>query len=91
MQVTQSGPSRSNPSAEDLMRIYRILRGWVQPCGCLVGVYETFAGGVVGIIDHRGSGCPDVSHKIGRPVEPPVDVWVSDHQPVAACDAAHVG
>jgi hypothetical protein len=32
------------------------------PCGCLVGVYETYDGRVVASIDARGPSCEDLRH-----------------------------
>ena len=45
-----------------------ILRGLTSrhlPCGCVVGVYETYDGGVVSIVDVRGDRCEDARHKPG--------------------------
>ena len=39
------------------MRLLRGLSGRVLPCGCLVGVYETYEGEVVATIDARGKQC----------------------------------
>lgn len=39
------------------MRVLRGLRGHVLPCGCLVGVYETYDGRVVASIDAPGPDC----------------------------------
>ena len=39
------------------MRVLRGLRGHVLPCGCLVGVYETYDGRVVASIDAAGAEC----------------------------------
>jgi len=76
------------------MRIYRVLRGSVRPCGCLVGVYETFDGGTVGIIDERGNNCPDRSHRVGRPIAPPTppagSSTQSDSPSAESRDVAHV-
>jgi len=47
----------------------RILRGlsskWLA-CECLVGVYETYEGRVVTIVDAKGTGCADPSHRTGH-------------------------
>jgi len=47
----------------------RILRGlsskWLA-CECLVGIYETYEGLVVTIVDAKGTGCADTSHRTGR-------------------------
>jgi hypothetical protein len=42
-------------------------------CGCLVGVYETYAGGRVEIIDARGLGCTDRTHRQGFTIKPRQD------------------
>ena len=53
------------------MRVYRVLRGWVLPCGCNVGVYETYGGDTVAIVDRRAGSCPDTSHRAGSLVDMP--------------------
>jgi hypothetical protein len=49
----------------------RILRGlsskWLT-CECLVGIYETYDGLVVTIVDAKGTGCADASHRTGHVV-----------------------
>ena len=49
----------------------RILRGlsskWLS-CECLVGVYETYDGLVVTIVDAKGTGCAEPSHRAGHVV-----------------------
>lgn len=47
------------------MRIRVALKSYIRPCGCLVGVYETYAGEVVEIVDAHGDDCPDRSHHQG--------------------------
>jgi hypothetical protein len=32
------------------------------PCGCLTGVYETYAGGVVAVVDVVGPSCNTSGH-----------------------------
>jgi hypothetical protein len=46
------------------MRLLRGLSGRVLPCGCLVGIYETYEGGVVATIDARGQGCQSRDHRL---------------------------
>jgi hypothetical protein len=51
--------------------VTRILRGLSSkflPCGCLAGIYETYDGHVVGILDARSGVCSDPSHETGKPV-----------------------
>jgi hypothetical protein len=50
------------------MRILRILRSQALPCRCFVGVYETYAGQTVRIIEEPGPGCRESLHKPGRVV-----------------------
>lgn len=54
------------------MRIRWCLKGFVLPCGCVGGTYETYAGDTVSIIDAQASGCGDASHADGSvlPVVP---------------------
>jgi hypothetical protein len=51
------------------MRFLRGLAGRVLPCGCLVGVYETYSGGVVATIDACGSACTEPEHRLHAPVQ----------------------
>ncbi len=41
------------------MRLLRALTGELLPCGCLVGIYETYDGRVVATIDARGAECDE--------------------------------
>jgi hypothetical protein len=43
-------------------RLRRCVRGLTLPCGCLAGVYETYAGGVVAVVDVVGSSCDAPGH-----------------------------
>jgi hypothetical protein len=47
------------------MRILRGLASGSLGCGCFVGVYETYDGTTIGIIDERGPGCTDPAHHEG--------------------------
>jgi hypothetical protein len=51
------------------MRLLRGLSGRVLPCGCLVGVYETYSGGVVATIDARGATCTQPGHRLHDAVD----------------------
>ena len=42
----------------------RMLRGRMLPCGCSVGVYETYSGEIVRIIDACAPGCSSPSHSV---------------------------
>jgi hypothetical protein len=44
------------------MRLLRGVAGRSLPCGCLVGIYETYEGSVVATIDARGAACTDAAH-----------------------------
>jgi hypothetical protein len=46
------------------MRFLRGLAGKALPCGCLVGVYETYNGGIVATIDARGAQCRHPDHSL---------------------------
>jgi ABC-type phosphonate transport system ATPase subunit len=48
------------------MRILRGLSSKYLPCGCLAGVYETYDGTVVAIVDAKGTGCATMSHREGK-------------------------
>jgi hypothetical protein len=58
------------------MRILRGLSSKWLPCECLVGIYETYDGLVVTIVDAKGTGCADTSHRNGHiiPRELPISV-----------------
>ena len=45
-------------------QLRRCLRGMPLPCGCLAGVYETYAGGAVAVIDVVGPSCAGVGHDV---------------------------
>jgi hypothetical protein len=53
------------------MRILRGLSSRFLTCGCLVGVYETYDGQIVNILDARTSACDNPEHQTGKPV--PID------------------
>jgi len=48
------------------MAILRGVSGKVLECGCLVGVYETYGGRTVHVVDAVGEGC--LQHHKGDPV-----------------------
>ena len=55
------------------MAILRGLSSRLLTCGCLAGVYETYEGDVVTIIDARGPACKNPTHVDGKtlPTEGP--------------------
>jgi hypothetical protein len=46
------------------MRILRGVGSRMLPCGCLVGIYETYSTNTVALIDARGSGCLETTHRV---------------------------
>ena len=53
----------------------RILRGvgsCALPCGCLVGVYETYDATTISVIDAKGSGCTVGAHQVDATVDAPL-------------------
>jgi hypothetical protein len=55
-----------------MLRILRGLDSRALPCGCLVGVYETYGSETVAIIDVKGTGCADEAHRVDSHVEFPL-------------------
>jgi hypothetical protein len=51
------------------MRILRLLSNRPLPCGCRVGIYETYSGPIVRIVDARAAECPDCAHRPGARLE----------------------
>jgi hypothetical protein len=54
------------------MRLLRGVGSHLLPCGCLVGLYETYDARTVAIIDAQGASCPNAEHRMDAetPVEP---------------------
>jgi hypothetical protein len=75
-------------SNEDSMRILRGLSSKTLPCGCLAGVYETYDGVVVEIVDAKGTRCDDSSHRDGKIIPAPSESS-SSAQPKATPPQAH--
>jgi len=48
------------------MRILRGLTSRLLSCGCVAGIYETYDGAVVTLIDERNTQCENVSHQNGN-------------------------
>ena len=48
------------------MRILRGLSSKILPCGCVAGVYETYDGQIVGILDGKAPGCSHSEHRDGN-------------------------
>lgn len=53
------------------MRILKGLSSRILACGCVAGVYETYDGLIIAVIDAPGSGCGNDRHGRGKVV--PVD------------------
>jgi hypothetical protein len=53
------------------MRILRGVSSRFLPCGCLAGVYETYGGAIVTIVDSKSASCGDSAHEEGKPVPEP--------------------
>ena len=59
------------------MRILRGLTSRVLPCGCVAGVYETYDGAVVTLLDERESTCQEDTHENGNRIPDLADVPAS--------------
>jgi len=53
-----------------MLRILRVLGSRSLECGCFVGVYETYAGATVEVVEERGLRCLERSHEDGRVISP---------------------
>jgi hypothetical protein len=47
------------------MRILRGLTSRLLPCGCIAGIYETYDGDVVTLLDDRQPDCTNAGHEQG--------------------------
>ena len=50
------------------MRILRGLASQMLPCGCMAGVYETYDGPVVTLLDERDATCGNLNHTEGNEI-----------------------
>ena len=50
------------------MRILRGLTSRLLPCGCMAGIYETYDGTVVTLLDDRGADCRIPTHVAGSAI-----------------------
>jgi hypothetical protein len=50
------------------MRILRGLTSRLLSCGCIAGVYETYDGEIVALLDDRQATCNNALHQNGNPV-----------------------
>jgi hypothetical protein len=46
--------------------ILRVLRGASLPCGCVAGIYETYTGTTVAVIDEAHAECRVADHRNGH-------------------------
>jgi hypothetical protein len=53
------------------MRILKGLASRILPCGCVVGIYETYDAQTVAVVDAQGTSCHEPAHQPGKIV--PVD------------------
>lgn len=49
-----------------MARILRGLSSRLLPCGCLLGIYETYEGTVIGLVDARAAECGLTAHDGGN-------------------------
>jgi hypothetical protein len=73
-----------------MRHILRGLSGGHLECGCLVGIYETYDGRVVAIVDADGKGCVRSSHKPGLVLPTPVTFVHSGPASFAPCAPARL-
>jgi hypothetical protein len=52
------------------MSILRLLANRPLPCGCVVGIYETYAGPLQWVVDAQAEECMNPAHRPGRSVSP---------------------
>jgi hypothetical protein len=48
------------------MRILRGLSSRVLPCGCVAGVYETYDGETIAVLDVPATECAEADHERGK-------------------------
>jgi hypothetical protein len=67
------------------MRILRGVSSRLLSCGCLTGVYETYDGEIVVIVDARGASCVDTAHADGSlvPNAPPLGAGSGPRRPAS--------
>lgn len=64
-----------------MLRILRGLGGRALPCGCLVGIYETYAAQTIAVIDAKGADCVHAAHRVDAPVVPAMVTTAEHAQP----------
>ena len=68
------------------MAILRGVSSRQLPCGCLVGVYETYEGEIVSIVDARRGSCVDPAHEEGKTVPNNPEMARGQSRPTSARD-----
>ena len=51
-----------------MARILRGLSSRLLSCGCLLGIYETYDGTVIGLVDSKGGECAVTAHAPGNEI-----------------------
>jgi hypothetical protein len=51
------------------MRILRGLSSRLLPCGCIAGIYETYDGEIVTLLDEADASCQDRGHRAGHRIQ----------------------
>ena len=69
------------------MAILRGLSSHLLQCGCLVGIYETYDGDVVTILDARGRQCAISAHITDQPVAIPAEDALGTNESPANLDS----
>ena len=64
------------------MRILRGVGSRVLPCGCLVGLYETYNGRLIAVIDGCSETCTDRTHRVNTAL--PVTSYSASRDSVCA-------
>ena len=63
------------------MGILRGLTSRILACGCVAGLYETYRGEIVAILDVRSATCSDESHQSGNEIPITSDRSSRPYQP----------
>jgi hypothetical protein len=70
------------------MRILRGLGSSSLNCGCFVGIYETYDGRTVRIVDARGPACANPAHREGIPLTVGHGAQTTEHATAILTQAA---
>ncbi len=69
-----------------MARILRGLSSRLLSCGCLLGIYETYDGTVIGLVDSKGGECVVTAHEHGNDI--PVGSSLDADDPADSADPA---